>query len=212
MCAIRSSRKNAGLQQVSVRVFGGLGISYNETPVVIAWGSQKARLLFCSLLVSYDQWIHRDRLIEVLWPGCDVAAGVNNFKTTLSRLRKSFSGPHAINPVMTQGEALRINTTLISLDASEFRAAATAGIKTYARGDLKGAKLLLEKAQDLYTGDFLPEEPFNPYLTAARDDFGRLHTSVITTLGKVYEQEGNKDALEAIRFLVSTQYPLVEPA
>lgn len=187
---------------VQVRAFGGLTFFLDDSRISIVWGSQKARLLFCSLLVTYDHWVHREKLIEILWPGCDVACGVNNFKTTLSRLRKSFSGSQAINPVITQGEAVRINSAVISLDVSDFYTNATMGIKMFARGDLKGARQLLEAAQDFYTGEFLPEEPFNSYLSAARKEYAELNTSVITTLSRIYQHEGNSDALDAIRFLI----------
>jgi DNA-binding SARP family transcriptional activator len=82
----------------------------------------------------------------------------------------------------------------------------------YARGDLKSAKQLLEKAQDSYTGEFLPEEPFNGYLTAARAEYAELNTSVITTLGRIYHTEGNQDALDAIRLLTkAVPHPAVNP-
>jgi len=207
----RSGKKSDTSGIVQVRAFNGLTFYLGESRISIVWGSQKARLLFCSLLVTYDHWVHRDKLIEILWPGCDIACGVNNFKTTLSRLRKSFSGAQAINPVITQGEAIRINSALIGLDVSEFHANATMGIKMFARGDLKAARQLLEAAQDLYTGEFLPEEPFNSYLTTARREYADLNVSVITTLSRIYQHEGNADALDAIRFLIKVPEHGISP-
>lgn len=203
----KSTKKPEEAEKLTVRAFGGLSFYYHDSPISIVWESQKARLLFCSLLVTYDQWVHRDKLIEVLWPGCDVSAGANNFKTTLSRLRKSFAGAHTINPVITQGEAIRIDSGIISLDVSQFRHNATTGIKMYARGESKAARQYLEDAQDLYTAEFLPEEPFNQFLTAERAELEELNSSVIRTLEKVYQQEGNNDALEAILFLKRSPTP-----
>lgn len=197
----RNAKNSDDVERLAVRAFGGLSFYYRDSPITIIWESQKARLLFCSLLVTYDQWVHRDKLIEILWPGCDVTAGANNFKTTLSRLRKSFSGARSINPIITQGEAVRIDSAIISLDVSQFRQSATQGIKMHARGELKTARQFLETAQDLYTAEFLPEEPFNQFLTAARIELAELNTSVIRSLEKIYLQEGNHDALEAILFL-----------
>ncbi len=203
----KSAKKAEDSERIAVCAFGGLSFYYHGSPIIVFWESQKARLLFCALLVTYDQWIHRDKLIEVLWPGCDVIAGANNFKTTLSRLRKSFSGPRTINPVITQGEAVRIDSNVISLDVSQFRFNATMGIKMYARGDLKTARQFLEAAQDLYTGEFLPEEPFNQFLTSARTELAELNVSVMRTLERIYQQEGNNDALEAILLLKRTTAP-----
>uniref|UniRef100_A0A831XNG2 DNA-binding protein n=1 Tax=Geobacter metallireducens TaxID=28232 RepID=A0A831XNG2_GEOME len=189
--------------QISIRTFGGLSLTYQSSPVTILWESQKARILFCYLLVSYDQWLHRDKLIEMLWPGCDPVSGAKNFKTTLSRLRKSFSGPRTINPILTLGEAIRLDFSIFSLDSSQFRNYAQTGIKMLARGDISAARKYLEAAQDLYSGAFLPEEPFDRHICAERSELERLQESVLTSLQKVYQLEGNNDAVEAISFLKS---------
>jgi DNA-binding SARP family transcriptional activator len=187
--------------RIKVRTFGGLTVYRNEVPINIDWESRKARLLFCCLLVTYDQWIHRQRVIEALWPECALDSGEKNFKTTLSRLRKSFSGFGCLTPVITQGEAVRLNYLSLGLDASEFRNNATQGIKRLVRGDTKSARKLLETAQDLYHGSFLPEEPHNKFIADARYELAEIHTSVIKALEKSYHLDGNSDALEAFSFL-----------
>jgi DNA-binding SARP family transcriptional activator len=207
MGRLKGGKKSEEAEELSVRAFGGLIIYYQGSPITVIWESQKARLLFCYLLVTYDQWIHRDKLIEALWPGCDPGAGANNFKTTISRLRKSFCGSRIINPVLMQGEAVRINFAAISLDSSQFLHKATTGIKLLARGETNEARKYLEEAQDLYTGEFLTEEPFNHYITITRDELADLHTSVIISLERIYHQQGNTEAMDAIRILTKALVP-----
>ena len=201
MGRVKSLKKSENAEKLTVRSFGGLSIYYQGTPISIIWESQKARLLFSYLLITNDQWVHRDKFIEMLWPGCVGNAGSNNFKTTLSRLRKSFSGPRIINPVMTQGEAVRINIHDIDVDSSQFRLHAVSGIKLLSRGESKAARECLETALDLYSGEFLPEEPFNEFIKSARNELAELHTSVVRYLERIYQQEGNKDTLEAFHLL-----------
>lgn len=201
MARIKSAKKSENPEKLVIRTFGGLSIFYQGQPVSIIWESQKARLLFCYLMITSDQWVHRDKFIEMLWPGCNGSAGANNFKTTLSRLRKSFSGPKVINPVMTQGEAVRINIHDIEVDVSQFRLNAVAGIKLLSRGDVKTARESLETAQDIYTGEFLPEEPFNEFISNARKELGDLESSVVMYLERIYTQEGDNEALEAFQIL-----------
>jgi SARP family transcriptional regulator, regulator of embCAB operon len=197
----KSAKKTENAGKLSIRTFGGLSVYYQGAPITIIWESQKARLLFCYLMITYDQWVHRDKFIEVLWPGCNGNAGANNFKTTLSRLRKSFSGPLTINPVLTQGEAVRINVQDIEVDASKFRQNAVSGIKLLSRGEVKAARECLEAAQDLYAGEFLPEEPFNDFIKSARNELVELNASVMKYLERIYQQEGNHEALEAFLLL-----------
>ena len=183
MAKTQRNRTNENVEPLKVRAFGGLSFSYRGQPVSVEWESQKARLLFCYLLATYDQWVHRDKLVSLLWPDSEEEGSVNNFKTTLSRLRKSFAGSDVLNPVLTQAEAVRINAAVVDLDASNFRNKATTGIKLFARGDVKAAKSLLQEAQDIYGGEFLPEEPFNAFLTATRNELAGLNAAVVTTLG-----------------------------
>ncbi len=197
----KSIKKSDNAEKLTVRSFGGLSVFYQGSPVSIVWESQKARLLFSYLLITNDQWVHRDKFIEMLWPGCVGNAGSNNFKTTLSRLRKSFTGPRSINPVMTQGEAVRINIHDIDVDASQFKLQAVSGIKLLSRGETKAAKECLEAALDIYTGEFLPEEPFNEFINIARKELAELHVSVVRYLERIYQQEGNKETLEAFHIL-----------
>lgn len=206
-----SNADTAGAEvQIRVCTFGGMTVYYNNAPVTIVWESQKARLLFCCLLVTFDQWVHRQTIIEAVWPGCSPASGEKNFKTTLSRLRKSFSGSRTLIPVLTQGEAVRLNYQAISVDASEFRNFSTQGIKLLVRGEVKAARKSLEAAQDVYRGAFLPEEPNNQFITAARVELADLYVSVIKALEKSYLLEGNSDALEVFSFLKNG--PLNEPS
>jgi DNA-binding SARP family transcriptional activator len=207
MARIKGAKKADNPEKLVVHTFGGLSIYYQGQPISILWESQKARLLFCYLMITSDQWVHRDKFIEMLWPGCNGSAGANNFKTTLSRLRKSFSGPKVINPVMTQGEAVRINIHEIEVDASQFRQNAVNGIKLLARGETRAARESLEAAQDIYTGEFLPEEPFNEFITNARKELADLDSSVVMYLERIYRQEGDKEALEAFQILNRNMMP-----
>jgi DNA-binding SARP family transcriptional activator len=197
----KSTKKSENAEKLTVRSFGGLSVYYQGSPISVTWESQKARLLFSYLLITNDQWVHRDKFIEMLWPGCDGNAGSNNFKTTLSRLRKSFSGPRVINPVITQGEAVRINIHEIEVDASQFKLHAVSGIKLLSRGESKAARECLEAALDIYSGEFLPEEPFNEFIKNARNELADLHSSVVRYLERIYQQEGNQETLEAFHIL-----------
>jgi DNA-binding SARP family transcriptional activator len=197
----KSKRALMDGEKIEIRSFGGLSIFHKGLPATILWESQKARLLFCCLLVTYDQWVHRQKLIEAIWPGCNSVSGEKNFKTTLSRLRKSFAGLHCANPVLTQGEALRINFDEVDLDASRFRNSASQGMKYLVRGEIKASIKYLEAAQDQYLGEFLPEEPYNEFITTARYELSEIYASVIKSLEKSYHLEGNTDAIEVFSYL-----------
>jgi DNA-binding SARP family transcriptional activator len=103
--------------------------------------------------------------------------------------------------VLTQGEAVRINFDAVSLDASSFKSDAARGIKLLVRGEIKAARRYLESAQDIYLGEFLPEEPYNQFITSERSELTDIYSAVIRALEKSYQLEGNRDAIEVFSFL-----------
>lgn len=188
-------------EKIYIRTFGGLTVYRHNSPVLISWESQKARLLFCYLLITSDQWVHRDQLMELLWPGCNPESGAKNFKTTLSRLRKSFTGARNVTPILSQGEAYRLNFETVTCDSGLFRFHAVAGIKHMARNELNEAKAHLEKAQELYVAEFLPEEPSDQFVCDARKDMASLFSTTLSFLEQIYTNEERPDLLASLRSL-----------
>jgi len=195
--------------KISIRTFGGLTVYRNNAPVIISWCSQKARLLLCYLLITSDQWVHHDRLVELLWPGGDQECTARNFKTTLSRLRKSLSGAMNSNPVLCQGNAYRLNFESITCDCSTFRSEAVAGIRLMTRGDGPMARQHLKIAQDLYLAEFLPEEPDDPFIDTARKEMAGLYGTMMEHLAQIYTSEGRSDPLVSHRGI--THFPVFLP-
>jgi len=186
-------------KKMSISTFGGLTVYRKNAPVIISWCSQKARLLLCYLLITSDQWVHHDRLGELLWPGCNRDSSARNFKTTLSRLRKSLLSAGNTIPVLCQGNAYRLNFETITCDCSIFRIEAVAGIRLMARGDGAMGREHLKIAQELYSAEFLPEEPVDPFISTARKEMTTLYDTVTDHLGQSYASEGRSDPLELLR-------------
>ena len=203
-------KRKLSADAISIRTFGGLTFYRNGHPVAIPWDSQKARLLFCYLLITSDQWVHRNQLIELLWPGCNHDAGFKNFKTTLSRLRKSLNGREQTNPVLAQGDAYRINFELITCDCQEFRTNAVAGIRLMARGNTQDAKLHLERVSDLYVAEFLPEEPSDHFIGHARTEMTELYRTCMQLLSQIYGAEDRGELLQTLQNL--THFPSFQNA
>lgn len=197
-------------ESIVVRTFGGLTVYRNGRPMAVQWDSQKARLLFCYLVITSDQWVHRNQLIELLWPGCDLEAGFKNFKTTLSRLRKSLALKDRCNPILAQGDAYRINFEIISCDCGQFRTSAVNGIRMATRGDLHGARLHLEKVSELYVAEFLPEEPADRFINKSRSDMVDLYSTAMAHLKTIYVSEERSEMLDTLQAL--THFPTFQEA
>ena len=190
---------------ILIRTFGGLTVYRSNKPVMIPWSSQKARLLFCYLLITSDQWVHRERFIELLWPGGNHDRNVRNFNTTLSRLRKSLRDVTEREPVLSQGDAYRLNFEAITCDSSTYRSEVVAGIRLMTRGDVKGGMEHLEIAQGLYSSEFLPEEPDDAFIGTTRRNLAGLYDTMMKYLDQMYATEERSASSESLRGL--THFP-----
>jgi DNA-binding SARP family transcriptional activator len=188
-------------ENILICTFGGLTAYCNNKPVVISWESRKARLLFCYLLITSDQWVHRDRFVELLWPGGSRDSSTRSLNTTLSRLRKSLRGITDMDPVLGQGDAYRLNFEAINCDCSTFRSEAVAGIRLITRGDVKRGMEHVEIAQHLYSSEFLPEEPVDPFIGTARSTMARLYDTMMNCLDEIYASEERPVHFESLRSL-----------
>ena len=127
------------------------------------WQRDKARQLFQLLLTERGRWLHRDELVDRLWPDLAPDAGARDFKVALNALNRAVEpghdqeGPFAF--VAREGTAYRLRPESdLWLDATEFEQHCAVGL----RGPLTGSAVeetlaRLRAALRLYAGDYLPE-------------------------------------------------------
>jgi DNA-binding SARP family transcriptional activator len=154
--------------QLRVQTLGGFQAWLGDEPVPAnGWRREKAKQLFQLLLTYRHAPLDRDQLCEYLWPEADAATAQRNFKITLNTLYQVLEPEREAGSesafIFRDGSTygLRPNAD-IWLDAEEFSKA------------IKGAKrnpLLLQKALELYTGEFLPD---TLYETWAAEESERL--------------------------------------
>src|ERR1035441_2164915 len=115
---------------VAIHLFGSFRLLVDGVPIDEArWGRRKSKTLIKLLalqpLRQSSRQMHREELIEVLWPGQDSEQGLNNFHKVLHAARR------ALEPGLSAGSSSRFlqmrdqllilqNTIEISVDVSEF--------------------------------------------------------------------------------------------
>jgi DNA-binding SARP family transcriptional activator len=132
-----------------IRLFGPFrvivdGVAIDETRL----GQRKAKTLIKLLALQpqgqSSRQMHREQLIELLWPGQDSEQGLNNFHKALHAARR------ALEPGLSAGSSSRFlqmrdqllilqSTSGISVDVSEFEALAEAALKTGERDRIEAA-------------------------------------------------------------------------
>jgi predicted ATPase/DNA-binding SARP family transcriptional activator len=185
-----------------IRLLGGFGVDRDGTPVQPGeWRLRKARTLVKLLALQADQRLHRDVLLDTLWPGRDPASAGNNLHQALHVARRVLAGdgsPAGLLELRDDVVALRAHRP-VDVDVDEFEKLARAG------GGLAG----LRAAIAAYTGDLLPEDRFEEWAVRRREE---LRESLGALLVEVAEQTPDETEALAALHRVLTADPLHERA
>jgi Response regulator containing CheY-like receiver and SARP domains len=79
------------LQSIALRIkcFGQLETSIGGIPV--KWERAKAEELFAYLLMKHGSYVHKDEIIQDLWPGYEYAKALPILQTSICKIRNVFS-------------------------------------------------------------------------------------------------------------------------
>ncbi|HSU24657.1 MAG TPA: hypothetical protein VLI65_01630, partial [Pyrinomonadaceae bacterium] len=153
-----------------------------------AWQKRKARLLVQILALQRSKSMHREQLIEMLWPDADGRSASENF------YRVVYAARHALEPGLSRGSR---NSFLI-LDANQFILCEARDVWTdveeferLAREGLRKNDFdALQAAEKLYRGDLLEDEPHEEWTFEPRRRLKALHHSVLRRLAAEAETRG----------------------
>lgn len=74
---------------LTIRCFGTFTVMIGG--VVVKWERAKAEELFAYLLVHHDQFTHKDKIIEELWPGYEQEKALKILQTAVCKIRNLFA-------------------------------------------------------------------------------------------------------------------------
>jgi DNA-binding SARP family transcriptional activator len=169
-----------------------------------------------AILSQRQERIHKEVLIEALWPDEKPGTGENSFKTTLQRLRKTLEPQ--IDPrfgssyIHLHHNLVFLDEELCRVDCREFALLAREGANRGENGDLKGALDCYERAVALYQGDFIPEEVYGQWAENRREDFKNIFIDLLLRSAAGYESLGAfKKAVNRLEQALAAD-PLLEEA
>ena len=187
---------------VEVRVLGGFAVSHRGQPVAAnAWQSKKARDLLKLLVAHRGRPVPREQLIEALWPDDEPGAAANRFRVALSTVRTVLD-PQRARPtdhfVRSEGNALVLDTDRVAVDVERFLAAVNAG--EYA------------VAESLYVGDVLPEDRYEDWTIALREQARLGYLTAASALARTAVAAGDDERAAALHLRLLDLDPYDERA
>lgn len=158
-----------------ISVLGGFRAEVGGRPVAEdAWRRSGATALVKLLAVTPGHRMHREQLIDVLWPELDLAACTGRLTRALRFARRA----------LAPGQ-VRLRDDLLSLEADDLWVDVDAFQEAAQRGDT-------EQALALYTGDLLPENRFDQWVELRRVQLRAQAVRLFLDQGTDRESRGDR--------------------
>jgi DNA-binding SARP family transcriptional activator len=171
----------------------------SDVKLIERWQSVKAKSVLLFLLTKPREPILKEALIEALWPDCSTQAANNNLKAAIYGLRQTlgFLLPD-INPsniiLFTQGSYI-INPEIdLKIDVEEFEKHFNLGRRFEKELNYSSSILEYQKAESLYFGDYLEDEPYQEWTMLRRE---RLKDNYLFIVGKLADQSMKENDWES---------------
>ena len=168
--------------QVRVRMLSGFDVEIDGVAVPPAsWRLSKARSLLKLLALTEGNRLHRDAIIEALWPDLGIAAATNNLHQVLHSARRALAAAGA--PI----DVLRLRAGIVALCSdggleTDVHEVATALDKAMAEDD---PDLLLDVARRCSVG-LLPEDRYEDWARTYQDHIaGMCRTAVLAAVPRL---------------------------
>lgn len=188
----------------SVSVLGAFEV-ISADGVVASWTSRKARELLKVLVAHRGASVHREVLMDLLWPGIEVAVLGNRLSVALSTVRRALD-PDRSAPadefIAADRSSVRLRTDRVDVDAERFLTTSEAALDVHRAGG-DGSLDRLVGAIKLHRGPALPDEPYAEWASSLQSEVWTMHLRLARTLADCATAAGQDlvaiDALRRIR-------------
>ncbi|HEU5315316.1 MAG TPA: AAA family ATPase [Chloroflexota bacterium] len=191
-------------QELRVYLLGGFHVSVGPRHIHESeWRLRKTKNLVKLLALATDQHLHREQLVEVLWPDQDPDLGANNLHKAVHAARRAFEPDlktgSSSRYLHVEGDSLVLRPPgTLWIDAEAFRRAAAA-----ARRNAQAHAY--EEGLRHYTGALLPEDRFEDWAAGPREELQALYLTLLLELAALHEAQAEPTAaVEALRRVVAT--------
>lgn len=192
-----------GAALVRLHLSGGFrAFRGNEAIPPELWDHRRAaRTVVKILAMAPGHRMHREQILEFLWPGAEASRSVNRLGKALHAARRVLEPhrPARVNSsyLALDGELLSLHPLNVWIDADHFERLARTALDAR-------TPLPLEAAIEAYSGELLPEDCYADWAMARCETVRTLYLDVLTALAAVREQAGQyRHAIDHLREALS---------
>jgi DNA-binding SARP family transcriptional activator len=194
------------LVQLRIELLGGFRVSVEGRAVAdTTWRRRKPAGLVKLLALAPAHRLHREQVMDALWPELDPEAAAANLRKALHYTRRALEALHpgGAGLISSEADLLSLSSEHLWLDVEAFRTA----IATARRS---GQPDEYRRAVDLYRDGLLPDDLYEEWSEGPRHELYLEFLAALEELAGLLESRGDLDgATEIVRRLVAAE-PLRE--
>jgi predicted ATPase/DNA-binding SARP family transcriptional activator/DNA-binding CsgD family transcriptional regulator len=195
-------------EAVRIRLLGGFSVSVGTRVIrQEEWRSKKAATLVKLLALAPGHGMHREQVMDLLWPDSATRAASNNLRQVVYGARK------VLDPASSSCESylsLKDEHIILCpegrlwLDVDAFEGAAATARRSKDPATYRSAI-------ELYAGELLPEDRYEEWAEGRRVELRQLYLALLIELAGLYEESGEYErGIEALRKATSEDPTLEE--
>lgn len=190
------------LRTLRISTLGHFGISFGKRDLAVSkWERKQALLILKYLVTHFGCAVHRERLIDVLWPKTGERDGWARLKVTMSFLRRQLRNSGIPEgAIETVGKAYVLRRDVTWVDADAFERSATEGAVLHRQRRFEGALICYQIANKLYRGDYLEEVRYVDWCIRERERLRETYLEMLTGMAECHGALGqHAEAVQVCR-------------
>jgi DNA-binding SARP family transcriptional activator len=154
---------------------------------VCLWQRRTAKTLTKLLATHPRHRLHREQVLDILWPDVEPASALNSLGKALHAARRALEPellPRESSAYLPLTDSMvALDTQRVWIDADHFERLAESALR---QGDVTG----YEGALAAYGGELLPEDRYEDWCAERREHLAALHIQLLLGLAEAHEEHG----------------------
>lgn len=194
----RAGARSKTFVTFNVALLGGFRVEREGIPIPdFAWQRRSAKRLTKLLAARPNHALHREQVLEILWPNADVDSARNSLAKALHAARHAFEPERLPREDSScfhlRDDMLVLDTRHVEIDADNFQRLAESALR-------HATVPAYEAALAAYTGVLLPEDLYEDWPAERRHYLAELNIRLLLGLADALESRGaHRAAIDRLR-------------
>jgi len=194
------------MPDIQIGLFGGFRVEVDGRSIPEeAWRQRKPAALVKLLALAPRHRLHREQVMDTLWPDLAPAPAAANLRKALHHARHVAESGTGVPLIESTGELVALPSVGLRVDVDEFRSAADRARRS---SDLDA----YAEAIELHREGLLPDDRYDDWAIGPREEFQLEYLALLEEHAALLESRGDvADATRAVSLLIAAD-PLDERA